>query len=40
MRRAWANAAALRSEKSVGCTMERMEEFIAFAAAIDCGQRE
>src|SRR6187455_1076630 len=28
MRKAWANAAALRSEKSVGCTMERMEEFI------------
>src|ERR1700745_1692451 len=30
MRNAWANAAALRSEKSVGCTMERMA-FIAIA---------
>src|SRR3954469_6990514 len=28
IRKAWANAATLRSEKSVGCTMERMEGFI------------
>jgi hypothetical protein len=25
MRKAWAKAVALKSEKSVGCTMERME---------------
>src|SRR5262249_10291059 len=30
IRNAWANAAALKSEKSVGCTMERMA-FIAIA---------